>query len=257
MINRSTAIPVVLSSILVAPAYAHVDCEGEIRNREIDDNVAVAVPCTLINVEVDGDIDVFAGGSLIAINVEVDRNIYANDADYVDIRNSEIGNNIRLDDMVGDASVIQDNTVGNDINVRRSRSYVEILRNFVEDDINLLDNDNLVIISDNIVEDNVDCRGNDPEPRGQNNQVAGEMRRQCENLQAPEAPEDPGDEDPGDEDPGDTGDDDSDDTADDPPPNEGSEDPPFEVNSGAGGGAATGVMWIALLGFLAIRRRQI
>ena len=220
-----------LSVLCCAPVLAQdVNCSGTINADEIDGNVDIAQPCEIYGTEIEGNIRLFAGGSLVANNIVVDGNIDAEDADYVDIRNSEIDGKLQLDEMVGDFSRIQDSSIGDDLEIKDSRSRFEVLRNFVEDDLKVNENSGAVLIVDNIVDGDLECRRNSPEPEGANNDVGGNQKNQCRQLQAPQLPDDPV-EPPSEPPP--------------PPPDEPVNGgggvgltPPDAINTGTGGGAA-------------------
>ena len=62
-----------------------IDCEGEYGDVELDGNLNVAAPCRLNGTVVDGNIKMFAGGSLTAVGAEIEGNINAKTADFIDL----------------------------------------------------------------------------------------------------------------------------------------------------------------------------
>ncbi|HLU06650.1 MAG TPA: hypothetical protein VKZ91_08850, partial [Woeseiaceae bacterium] len=74
-----------------------VDCPPELGAVTIDGNVLVAAACAMDGTSVTGNIELYAGGSLVARNVDVEGNIQAEDADYVDVMESEVDGSIQLD----------------------------------------------------------------------------------------------------------------------------------------------------------------
>lgn len=251
----------VLWLVLGAPCLAQdVTCSSAIGAVEIDGNVDIAVPCELNGTEIEGNVRLFAGGSLVATRIVVDGNIDAESADFVDIRNSEIDGKLKLDEMVGDVSRIQDSSIGNDLEIKDSRSRFEVLRNFVDDDVKVNENSGAVLIVDNIIDGDLECRKNSPEPEGANNDVGGNEKNQCRELQAPSIPDDPV-EPP--QDPPPAPDDPVEPPPDPPPPaepptpppadapvNDGGDlglNPPNTINTGTGGGATLGPAMLLML----------
>ena len=74
MTSRKTAIstiPIIVFTLVSMPALGDdINCQGEFGKVELDGNVDIAAPCRLIGTEVDGNIKIFAGGSLVAIGAE-------------------------------------------------------------------------------------------------------------------------------------------------------------------------------------------
>ena len=88
---KSPAIPLFVTLVLAAGHSAladDVDCMGRIGAETIDGNVLVATSCSLEGTTVDGNVELFAGGSLNARNADIDGNVEGDNAFEVDIRNS-------------------------------------------------------------------------------------------------------------------------------------------------------------------------
>lgn len=160
-----------------------VDCPPELGAVTIDGNVLVAAACAMDGTSVTGNIHLYAGGSLVARNVDVEGNIQAEDADYVDVMESEVDGSIQLDGLVGDASNVTSSTVNGNIQLDDNRSRLEVLDNTVDGDVQAFTNSGGVVIADNIIDGNLQCKENDPAPVGSNNQVSGNMEDQCAALQ--------------------------------------------------------------------------
>ena len=183
---------------LAGISYADdVDCPPDLGAVTIDGNVLVAAACNMDGTSVTGNIQLYAGGSLVARNVDVEGNIQAEDADYVDIMESEVDGSIQLDGLVGDASNVTSSTVNGNIQLDDNRSRLEILDNAVGGDVQGFANSGGLVIADNVIEGNLQCKENDPAPAGSNNQVSGNMEDQCAALQ-PESEGDGGDDTGGD-----------------------------------------------------------
>jgi hypothetical protein len=160
-----------------------VDCPPELGAVTIDGNVLVAAACTMDGTSVTGNIQLYAGGSLVARNVDVEGNIQAEDADYVDVMESEVDGSVQLDGLVGDASNVTSSTINGNIQLDDNRSRLEILDNTVGADVQAFTNTGGVVIADNIIDGNLQCKDNDPVPVGSNNEVSGNMEDQCAALQ--------------------------------------------------------------------------
>src|SRR5690606_27637238 len=96
------ALLAILAALTLA-GVAHaddVDCPPELGAVTIDGNVLIAAACTMDGTTVTGNILLYAGGSLVARGVDVEGNIQADDADYVDVMESEVDGSIQLDGLV-------------------------------------------------------------------------------------------------------------------------------------------------------------
>jgi uncharacterized membrane protein YgcG len=160
-----------------------VDCPPALGAVTVDGNVLIAAACTMEGTTVTGNILLYAGGSLVARGLNVEGNIQADDADYVDIMESEIDGSIQLDGLVGDASNITSNRINGNIQLDDNRSRLEVLDNTVGADLQAFANSGGVVIADNTVDGNLQCKENDPAPVGSNNRVSGNTEDQCANLQ--------------------------------------------------------------------------
>lgn len=160
-----------------------IDCPPELGAVTVDGNVLVAAACTMEGTTVTGNILLYAGGSLVARDVDVEGNIQADDADYVDIMESEIDGSVQLDGLVGDASNVISSRINGNIQLDNNRSRLEILDNTVGADVQAFTNSGGVVIADNVIDGNLQCKENNPAPVGSNNQVSGNMEDQCAALQ--------------------------------------------------------------------------
>ena len=229
MTIRDKVFFILLSLLLSAPTPGEdIHCDGE-TDGDIDGNLNIATACTLTGVRVDGNVTLFAGGSLIAIESEIDGNIHGDRSDFVEIRNTDVRGNIRLSEMVGDASFLGDSTINGNLTLTNNRSRLEIARNYIENNVLLSENSGGVTIAGNIVDGNLQCKKNNPLPEGGDNSVSGSQKDQCQDLGQAEAPG-----------PSDSG---------------GDADPepmPPELNLGTGGGGVIGPQTIAILIFFSL-----
>ena len=248
MIIRISAISIVATILLSTTVFGNdINCQSEYGSVNLKGNVVIAAPCTLTGTEVEGNIRMFAGGSLIAIGAVVHGNIEADTADFIDLQNTEVDGNVELNEMVGDTSLIRDSTIDGDLKLDKNRSRLHLLRNYIDEDLKVNKNSGGVVISDNVIEGNLTCDKNSPKPEGGNNMVTGKEQKQCSYLQP--APDLGGAGSNGDTEPSDgsvsTG---------------GTETPPFEINTGTGGGGggSTGPLLIMFLLFVgAVRSRRL
>lgn len=163
-----------------------VHCPPDLGSVTIDGNVLVAAACRLNGTTVNGNVHLYAGGSLIARgNTRIGGSIQAENADFIDVADARVNGNIQLDDLVGDRSIITRSTVGGSIQLNSNRSRLEVLGNMVNADVQAFSNTGGVIVADNVIDGNLQCKSNDPPPAGGNNRVQGNKEDQCANL-APE-----------------------------------------------------------------------
>ena len=166
-------------------AYAqNVNClfQGDEADHQIQGDVEIAVPCTLTNVEIDGDVIVFAGGSLVANDVWIKGNLYTSRADFIDMERGRIDGNVRLEELVGDETTIEGTNIDGNILLARNRSRLEIVNNDIHGGMFAIGNTGGLLISGNSFEKSVDCTGNTPAPVGIANRVDVGAEGQCADL---------------------------------------------------------------------------
>ena len=276
-----------LLALLLAPATraGTIHCDGEFGEVELDGNLAIAQPCVLRGTEVDGNVKLYEGGSLVAIDAEIDGNLDGKSANYVKIQNSRIDGNLKLDELVGDESRISDSTIDGNVSLKKNRSRIELRRNYVDSNVDVRDNRGELNITDNVIDGNLKCDKNDPAPIVRNNSVSGNKEKQCKDSQPASSPTGPNDdaaEDNGQDDDAivdngqdddavvdngqdddavvDNGQDDGSIGIDDSVSNDGGNDvvanqPPPELNTGTGGGASLDPILAAILLALSLFRR--
>jgi hypothetical protein len=232
---RRSAIPIVTTILLSTPVFGDdINCQSEFGGVKLKGNVVIATPCTLKGTKVDGDIKIFAGGSLIAIGAVIDGNIKAHTADFIDLQNTEVDGNVDLHEMVGDISSIRDSTIDGNIKLHKNRSRLKLFRNYIDKNLDVSHNSGGVVIADNVIDGNLKCDKNDPKPEGGDNMFSGKKKDQCSGLQAAVDTGGSGNN-------GDTG----------PPGGSGSDGgivrPPVEINTGTGGGGSTEPLLIVFL----------
>ena len=179
-----------LSGFALLALYTHcadaqnINClfHGDEADHQIQGDVEIAIPCTLTNVEIDGDVIVFAGGSLVANDVWIKGNLYTSRADFIDMEHSVIDGNVRLEELVGDETSIESTNIDGDILLARNRSRLEIVNNDIHGGMLAIGNTGGVLISGNSFEKNVDCTGNTPAPVGMANRVDVGAVGQCADL---------------------------------------------------------------------------
>ena len=153
---------------------------------EIEGDVEIAIPCTLTDVEINGDVIVFAGGSLVANDVWIKGNLYTSRADFIAMQRSRIDGNVRLEELVGDETTIEGTNIDGDILLARNRSRLEIVNNDIHGGMFAVGNTGGLLISGNSFEENLNCTDNTPAPVGLANRVDDGAAGQCADLR-PEA----------------------------------------------------------------------
>jgi cytoskeletal protein CcmA (bactofilin family) len=175
-----------LAALAASPAVVladDVNCPPNLGSVTIDGNVLVAAPCRLDGTTVKGNVQLYAGGSLITRgNVRIEGSIQAENSDFVDVADTFVNGNIQLDNLVGDRSIIERSTVGGSIQLNSNRSRLEVLNNTVDSDVQAFANRGGVVIADNVIDGNLQCKENNPAPAGGNNRVQGNKEDQCANL---------------------------------------------------------------------------
>lgn len=181
---RPIILALALFGLAGTAAAEDVSCPPDPGAVTIDGNVLVTGPCTLDGTTVKGNVHLYSGGSLVAHNASIDGNIQAENADYVDVTDTHVGGSIQLDNLVGDASVVERNTIIGNIQLVSNRSALDIRDNFVGADIQAFSNTGGVTIAENTVDGNLQCKSNEPAPTGGGNDVAGNSEDQCADLTA-------------------------------------------------------------------------
>jgi hypothetical protein len=181
---RSTVVAgalIVLGGLPIGVSAEDVHCPPDIGRVTIDGNVLVAAPCRLDGTTVKGNVLLYAGGSLVAVGANIIGNIQAENADFIDVADTDVNGSIQLDDLVGDASRVERSTVGGSIQLKGNRSRLEVFDNDVIADVQAFSNVGGVVIADNVIDGNLQCKSNAPPPAGGNNRVAGNKEDQCAN----------------------------------------------------------------------------
>jgi cytoskeletal protein CcmA (bactofilin family) len=175
-----------LAALAASPAVVladDVNCPPNLGNVTVDGNVLVAAPCRLDGTTVKGNVQLYAGGSLITRgNVRIEGSIQAENSDFIDVADTFVNGNIQLDNLVGDRSIIERSNVGGSIQLNSNRSRLEVLNNTVDSDVQAFANRGGVVIADNVIDGNLQCKENNPAPAGGNNRVQGNKEDQCVNL---------------------------------------------------------------------------
>jgi len=123
----------------------------------IDGNVLVAAPCRLERTTVKGNVHLYAGGSLVARWARIIGSIQAENADFINVADTDVNGDIQLDDLVGDLSRVERSTVGGSIQLKDNRSRLEVLTTDVVGDVQAFSNVGGVVIADNVIDGNLQC----------------------------------------------------------------------------------------------------
>src|SRR5262245_3306102 len=169
-------------------ADAQVICLGQLGNTTVNGDLNVVGGCTLNGTEVRGKVRLFVGGSLTARDARINGDLEGDRANFVDIDKSRIDGKVKLEELVGDVSVIQETEVNRDVELTANRTRLELLNNEFGGNVNATRNTGGVLISGNSIEDNLRCSSNSPAPTGTANSVDGRAEGQCANLQAEDPP---------------------------------------------------------------------
>lgn len=185
----------VLAACLLQTSFAgaqNVFCSPAVGRGRVDANLDVATRCELEGADVRGNVTLFAGGSLIARDVRIRGDLAGNGGDFVDVRDGRIDGDLRLEQMVGDVSRIEDTNVRGGVTLLANRSRLELIDNEIRRDVDVVANTGGVLIVANTIDDELVCEANVPAPLGGANRVrdADDEDNQCTDLQ-PVAAADP------------------------------------------------------------------
>ena len=168
-----------------------VDCIGNHGIGLIRGDLRVAASCRLAGTMVTGKVILFEGGSLTARDALIFGDVEGKRANFVDIEDSFISGHLRIEEFVGDSSIVQGTEIGSNAEFRNNQSHLEILNNDIGGNLQVSGNSGGAVISGNAVERDLRCEKNDPAPLGLGNQVQGEVREQCVGLQPEPTPSTP------------------------------------------------------------------
>jgi Domain of unknown function (DUF5011) len=162
-------------------AAQQTNCAKALGDVEVRGNLDIAAPCQLTGTDVRGNVTLFSGGSLIARDVDIRGNLDASRADFVAIEGSRIDGNLKLDELVGDNSSIENTEIRGNVSLTKNRSAFEILNNEVGGNVKASGNTGGLSISGNSIDGHLDCSGNTPAPIGLGNRIE-KPQGQCQNL---------------------------------------------------------------------------
>jgi hypothetical protein len=167
------------------------DCLSDLDDDEVRGNLNIAVPCTLTNTEVRGNVTIYAGGSLTANDARIRGNLDAQRADFVDLTGSRVDGNVHLEELVGDRTTLDDSDIRGNVSLVGNRSLLEVFDNEIDGNLRVVTNVGGVVISGNVIDGSLECSGNRPAPIGGGNRLKRRSTGQCANLQSPAAPPEP------------------------------------------------------------------
>ena len=166
----------------------NVLCLGQLGDVTVNGDLNVVGVCTLNGTEVRGKVKLFVGGSLTARNAQIDGDLEGDRANFVDIDRSRIAGKVKLEELVGDVSTIEQTEVEHDVELTANRTRLEILNNAFGGNVQATRNTGGVLISGNVIDDNLRCSSNSPAPTGGANSVDGRAEGQCANLRTVDPP---------------------------------------------------------------------
>lgn len=170
------------TALSTASLAKDVHCPPHLGDIEVGGNVLVAASCELDKTRVDGNVTVFAGGSLRADGAEIEGNVDARNAATVVLLASEVEGNVHLAGLVGDLSRIVLSEIDGNIRLTENRSRLEVQDSRVDGNVDADRNVGGLLIADNVIEGNLSCQRNTPAPIGDDNRILGKKQDQCENL---------------------------------------------------------------------------
>jgi hypothetical protein len=182
---------IVAVSFASGVAAQDADCANGLDDDEVEGNLNIAVPCTLAGTEVSGNVTIYAGGSLTARDARIRGNLEARRANFVDLSGSRVDGNIRLEELVGDRTTLDDSDIRGNVSLIDNRSLLEVFDNEIDGNLRLVGNVGGVVISGNEIDGSLECSGNRPAPVGGRNRFERRATGQCANLQSATAPPDP------------------------------------------------------------------
>lgn len=161
-----------------------VHCPPHLGRVVVDGNVLIAAACRLDGTTVKGNVHLYSGGSLVAVGAAIEGSIQAERADFIDVKSTDIGGSVQLDEMVGDVSRVELATITGSVQLNSNRSRLEVLDSEVGADVQAFGNSGGVLISGNTIDGNLQCKSNRPQPVAGNNRVRGNKEDQCASLEA-------------------------------------------------------------------------
>ena len=164
-------------------------CISSLDDRRVDGTLNVVGRCQLDDIDVRGDVVVFAGGALIARSSRIRGDLDASRADVVDLDDVRIDGNVDLQDLVGDSSSIESSDIRGNVVLAGNRSRFEILDNVLNRDVRAAGNTGGLRIAGNAIGGDLECSGNAPAPTLAGNRIEGDAEGQCGS--SPPEPEPP------------------------------------------------------------------
>ncbi len=144
-----------------APVLADFQCNSNLKNRMIDDNVKVTRSCGLDQVSVKGNVMVERGATLNMYNSRVEGNLESKGRfQQVTASGNTIDGNIQLKEGVA----------------------ADLKNNHVDGNIELEKNTGKLVVQSNSIDGNLVCKENRSQPTGGQNRVYGDKEGQCRAL---------------------------------------------------------------------------
>jgi hypothetical protein len=184
----AAALAIYVGSVANA-SHAAVFCPPNLGPVEVDD-VIVNGPCTLRLTEVDGDVTVRPGGSLLSLGADIDGSIFADRANRIRLlKDATTGEETSVEDNVrilrttnpsGTTSQVIDADIDGSLFVIDNKVPVNVYNNDIDGSVIVRDNDRIVRLRDNDIDGNLACSGNSPRPfDGGGNEIDGSATGQC------------------------------------------------------------------------------
>ncbi|HSC13671.1 MAG TPA: hypothetical protein VLI71_01065, partial [Gammaproteobacteria bacterium] len=115
-------------------------CAASLDDDRVNGTLNIVGRCQLTDMDVRGDVVVFAGGSLLARSSRIRGDVDASRADFVDLDDVRIDGNVDLRELVGDSSSIESSDIRGNVVLTGNRSRFEILDNELSRDLRAVGN---------------------------------------------------------------------------------------------------------------------
>lgn len=165
-------------------ANDNIECEGTIG---AVDTASVIVPdgetCTLEGTDVQGDVTVDSGATLISDGASIENNIQGESAYKVILKpGTVVQGNVQLQKGLDGGEIIIDQAnIGGGLQLQDNLSSIRVSDSDIGSDMQVKNNDGGTEIVSNTIVNNLQCQDNDPAPTGGGN-TAAQKQGQCENL---------------------------------------------------------------------------
>jgi hypothetical protein len=187
----------ILIAITAPPAHAaDAVCPPSLGAVVVSGDLRVVAICRIEGTVVQGDVQIFSGGSLAATDAVIKGNIEGTRADSLTLFDSVVDGNVKLVNFVGVLTRISLSRIDGNLELRDHWSRLELQDNRIDGNVEVQHNTGGAVIIDNVIDGNLICSGNTPRPVGSGNRVSGNVQGQCVNLRPGGIDQEPADGEP-------------------------------------------------------------